>query len=100
MNTPPDPPADVREALARLRAEIERIDRELVQLLGQRVQLARQVGAVKQRAGMPALDAEREAAVRARAGDAALALGLPPEEVRALFDRIIEVSRRAQDTGG
>jgi len=100
MSSSPDRPAATPERLAELRAEIERIDRELVRLIGERVQLARQVGAVKQSAGMPALDREREAAVLERADVAARGLGLPFDLVRALFQHIIEMSRRAQDAGG
>jgi chorismate mutase len=90
------PPA---EELARIRGEIERIDREIVELIAERVALARQVGAVKQELGMPTLDPPREAAVVRRAGALARKAGLADEDVRYVFWHLVGLSRRAQMEG-
>ncbi|HEX2190716.1 MAG TPA: chorismate mutase [Longimicrobiaceae bacterium] len=82
--------------LARLRVEIERIDREIVALVSDRVRLAREVGRAKRAAGLPTLDPAREAAVVRRAGSLARESGLVDEEMRALFWHLIGLSRRAQ----
>ena len=82
--------------LARIRDEIERIDRSLVELIAQRVQLARRVGAVKRAAGLPTLDPPREAAVVRRAGVLAREAGLDDEDVRYIFWHLIGLSRRTQ----
>ncbi|MGQ0562034.1 MAG: chorismate mutase, partial [Gemmatimonadota bacterium] len=62
--------------LTRLRDEIERIDRELVGLIAERVRLARAVGAVKRSAGLPTLDPAREANIIRRSGHLAREAGL------------------------
>ena len=89
-------PVDALVELAGLRDGIEDIDREIVDLLARRITLARQVGAVKRRAGLPTLDPPREAAVVRRAGALAREAGLEDEDVRYLFWHVIGMSRRAQ----
>ena len=88
------PPA--AERLAEIRAEIERIDRTLVSLVAERVQLAREVGVAKRALGLPTLDPAREAAVVRRAGSLAREAGLDDEDVRYVFWHLIGLSRRAQ----
>lgn len=88
------------EALTRLRTRIEEIDRAVVQLLAERVELARRVGPMKQRAGLPTLDPTREAAVVRRAGSLAREAGIDDEEVRGIFWRVIGLCRRAQAGAG
>ncbi len=87
------------EALAELnelRGEIEQIDRELIELIARRVDLARRVGAAKRRAGLPTLDPAREAAVVRRAGALAREANLDDEDVRYIFWHLIGLSRRMQ----
>lgn len=55
----PDDPTD-RAELAQLRAQIDRIDRGLLDLLNERATLVRAVGAWKARSGMPVYSAARE----------------------------------------
>jgi chorismate mutase len=98
MSTPSDRPDADSGDLARLRAEIEGIDRELIRLIARRVELARRVGAVKHTAGLPALDPAREAAVIRRVSEVARQEGAPEEDVRYLFWHIIGMSRRVQLT--
>jgi chorismate mutase len=90
------PPASPAEALERARAEIERIDRELIALVAARVGLAREVGAAKRALGLPTLDPAREAAVVRRAGALAREAGLEDDDVRYIFWHLIGLSRRAQ----
>lgn len=82
--------------LLRIREEIEQIDRSLIDLIAQRVTLARRVGAVKRAAGLPTLDPPREAAVVRRAGALAREAGLADEDVRYIFWHLIGLSRRMQ----
>ncbi len=82
--------------LGEIRIEIERIDRALIDLIAQRVRLARKVGAVKRAAGLPTLDPPREAAVVRRSGALAREAGLDDEDVRYIFWHLIGLSRRAQ----
>ena len=87
---------DFQQELAGLRDEIERIDRAIVQLVAERVQLARRVGPVKRAAGLPTLDPAREAVIIRRSGHLAREAGLPEEDVREIFWHIVGLSRRAQ----
>ncbi|MDQ3696431.1 MAG: chorismate mutase [Gemmatimonadota bacterium] len=82
--------------LAHLRDEIERIDRELIGLMAERVRLARAVGNAKRSAGLPTLDTGREAAVVRRAGELAREAKCADEDVRYIFWHLIGMCRRAQ----
>ena len=92
-------PADTSDAaagLARVRAEIEDVDRRIVALIAERVALARRVGPLKQALGMPILDPPREAAIVRRAGELARDAGLHDEDVRYVFWHLVGLSRRVQ----
>ena len=98
------PAEDGREArtpsqmLVRLREDIEGIDREIIHLLSQRVEIARHAGDVKRSLGVPVVDPVQESEVLERARRLSEAAGLPYREVRALLRGIIAVSRHAQRT--
>jgi chorismate mutase len=102
MNTHEDqdrPGASAQATLSRLREEIERIDRTLIELIAQRVRLAREVGVAKRAAGLPTLDTAREAAVIRQAAEAAREAGLLDDDIRHIFWQVIGLSRRAQLEG-
>ncbi len=82
--------------LAALRSEIERVDATIISAIAERLQLARAVGRLKAATGQPVTDPAREAAVVARASALARDAGLPEDEIRALYWRLLAVSRRAQ----
>ena len=87
--------------LVPLRDDIERVDRAIIQLVAERVRLARDIGAVKRAAGVPTLDHGREAAVVRRAVELAREAGLQyDEEIRQIFWQLIGLSRRAQTHDG
>jgi chorismate mutase len=88
-------PADQAQLTA-LRAEIEAVDAALIDAIAQRMALAKQIRVVKQRAGQPVLDPAREAAVVARASARAREAGLPEDEIRALYWKLMAVARRVQ----
>ena len=85
------------DEMDRLREEIEGIDRQLIELIARRVDLAREVGRAKRAAGLPTLDPAREAAVVRRAGQVAREVGIEDEDVRYIFWHLIGLSRRAQN---
>ena len=91
-----DKARDLTEELVGLRGEIERIDRAIVQLIAERVQLARRVGSVKRASGLPTLDPAREANIIRRSGHLAREAGLAEEDVREIFWHLVGLSRRAQ----
>jgi chorismate mutase len=84
------------DRLARVRGDIEAIDRDIISLLARRVSLGRQAGRIKRTAGVSLVDPVQEAAVLERARSLADAAGLPYRDVRALLRGMIAVSRRAQ----
>lgn len=88
------------DELAQLRHDIERLDRRIVELLAERLELGRRTGEIKREAGRPILDAAREAEVIRRAVTAARELGVPQEETREIFWHIVGMSRRVQEGGG
>ena len=77
-----------------LRAEIDRIDRELVALFAARMQVSAEVAAYKKHIGMAVTDTTREAALLARVED------LSPAEIRnytnTLYQTILSLSRAYQ----
>ena len=84
------------DALGKCRQQIEAIDRELVGLLGKRVSLSKEIGAMKKVAGLPTLDPAREAEVIRRAAAMARDAGLNDEKVRDIFWHVIGLSRAVQ----
>ena len=88
-------PADA-VALGALRREIEAVDAMIIDALAQRMALAREIRVVKQRAGQPVLDPAREAEVVGRAAAKARAVGLPEDEIRALYWKVMAVARGVQ----
>jgi chorismate mutase len=95
MSTPSG--SDALTELAACRDEIERVDSEIIALLGRRVVLGKRTGALKRAAGLPILDPGREAAVIRRVSETAREAGLPAEPVREIFWQIVGMSRRAQE---
>ena len=82
-------------SLSALRREIDRIDLRLLRLLNRRADLARRIGRLKKRHGLPVQDRKREQAVLARmlqrnGGP------LPQESVRGIFREILRQNRRLQ----
>ena len=86
--------------LERERAEIERIDREVVRLIELRLAAARTAAAAKRVAGVSVVDPAQEAAVIRRAAEWAREMGIPDEEVRDLFWALVGLTRRAELSGG
>lgn len=82
--------------LSSLRSEIERIDRDLITLIAERVQVACAIGESKRAAGLPTVDPAREAAIIRRSAHLAREAGVSAEEVRDIFWRLVALSRRAQ----
>ncbi len=82
--------------VATLRAQIEAVDAQLVGVIAQRLALAKAIGCSKRASGIPVTDPAREAAVVARVSALAREAGVPEDEIRALYWRLLAMSRRAQ----
>ena len=86
------------EELDRVRSMIDSLDEGIVEMIAQRLELAREAAQVKARHGLRGLDPAREAAVVRRAAEAALERGMDTEAVRQLFWNLIGLSRRSQES--
>ena len=78
-----------------LRAEIDQIDRQIVDLLNQRAQRVLEIGLMKRSRGLPVYSPEREEEVLTLVKEANQGK-LSDEAVQRLFERIIDESRRLE----
>jgi chorismate mutase/prephenate dehydratase len=82
--------------LRRLRTRIDAVDRQIVELLRQRIELGREVGRAKAAAGRRAVrDVEREREVLLRVS-MANAGPLPQADLLAIYRRLIAATRRLE----
>jgi chorismate mutase/prephenate dehydratase len=97
--TPGPKAADAKRAptLASLRADIDRLDKELVALLNRRAEIALQVGQLKQKQGIEVWSPAREDEVIARALETSKG-PLPPDTLRIIFRELMSGSRSLQRT--
>ncbi|HWV56558.1 MAG TPA: chorismate mutase [Longimicrobiales bacterium] len=86
----------VPSRLDALRVQIERVDAEIVAILARRLQLATEIGRVKNELNLPIMDPAREAEVVRRAASLAREHGIDPELARDVFWRIIAQARVVQ----
>lgn len=87
---------DLQEA----RELIDGLDRELIDLLARRAELARRAGRAKAEKGKSVRDVDRERVVLAARAEWGEARGLDPDAVRDVFDAILRLSREVQRTRG
>jgi len=83
--------------LASLRAEIDRLDKELVAILNRRAEVALQIGQVKNANGLEVWSAAREEEVLAKVLGASKG-PLPPETLRLIFRELMSGARALQRT--
>ncbi|MCF2165113.1 chorismate mutase [Halobacterium salinarum] len=82
--------------LDELRAEIESIDREIVDLIARRTYVAETIADVKAEQGLLTTDESQEDAVMERAGENAAAFGVDDNLVKAVFRLLIELNKIEQ----
>jgi chorismate mutase len=82
--------------LEELRAEIEAIDREIVDLIARRTYVADTVAQVKAKRGLETVDEGQEEAVMQRAGENAEAFDVDANLVKAIFRLLIELNKVEQ----
>ncbi|MFB6080093.1 MAG: chorismate mutase [Haloferacaceae archaeon] len=83
-------------SLDELRAEIEGIDRELVELIARRTYVADTIARVKAERDLPTTDEEQEARVMERAGRNAERFDVDADLVREVFRLLIELNKAEQ----
>ncbi len=87
---------DLERRLAELRAVMSDVTDRLIRLVGERRDLAIEIGNVKRALGLPVLDPAREAHVVRQAAARARELDVDPEMTRDVIWRIIAAAREAQ----
>ena len=88
---------DARARLEPLRTELGEIDRDILQLVARRQQLAQKIGQVKRDAGIPTRDYRQERDVIERARAAAVTHGLSPAMGEELILALIRGSLTVQE---
>lgn len=83
--------------LAAARRQIDALDAEIVRLVDRRALLAKEIAEAKARAGVPLVDAAREDAIAARAGEAARVI---PRGAAAALLRAVIAACRSSITDG
>ena len=85
---------DVSEDLKDLRARLDVIDSELINLLARRASVVDEIWKWKSAHGVPRIDLAREAELKARLLAQAASRGLKREAVSGILDRIVGVPLR------
>ncbi|AUX08592.1 chorismate mutase [Halalkaliarchaeum desulfuricum] len=83
-------------SLEELRAEIESIDREIVELIARRTYVADTIAQVKAERGLPTTDESQENRVMERAGENAERFDVDSNLVKAIFRLLIELNKVEQ----
>jgi len=81
--------------IAEWRKKIDELDRQLVQLLNERAQAAHEIGKLKRNTSMPIYEPDREKTIFENIRDANRG-PLPDNELRQVYERIIDVMRNIQ----
>jgi chorismate mutase-like protein len=85
------------DGLARFRGRLDPIDDEIARLLGERFEICREVAHYKSERGIPMMQPERVAQVRARYLARGSEAGLPAEFTADLFDLLIGATCKLED---
>jgi chorismate mutase len=85
------------DEIAPLRAEINRLNTEIIYKLAERVAVAQAIADVKRRHGKPVVDPPRERTVLDAAREAADARGLDPDGAERVFRAIIDLCVEAEE---
>ncbi|MCS7132881.1 MAG: prephenate dehydratase [Aigarchaeota archaeon] len=86
------------ESIDELRERIDAVDRDLLELISRRVELAKRIGELKRALALPVADYKRELEVLERGKRFAEQLGLDVELMEIALNAIIGVCRKAQRT--
>ena len=83
-------------SLEELRDEIEEIDREIVESIARRTYVVESIAEVKKERGMEIHDPKREEVVLDRVAERAESLDVDPEDVREVFELLMDISKKEQ----
>ncbi len=86
--------------LSKLRDQIDDVDRQMVELLAQRLALVEQVGVVKSQHGLPIYAPDREAAMLASRREEAERKGVPADLIEDVLRRTMRESYSSENDSG
>jgi len=84
------------ERILALRKKVDEIDEKILYFLKERVEVCKDIGAIKRKHGIPIRDHRREDEVYTNIRKKASELELNPHEVKAVYQEIIAMSTHAQ----
>lgn len=84
------------EEIGPLRERINHLNKRLMEILAERVEVAKAIGEVKRRYGKPIVDPAREQVVYRQVKALAEEMGLSPEGMERIFRKIINLCVEAQ----
>ena len=85
------------ENIKQLRKRVDEVDEQILESLSQRVEICRSIGLVKEKNEIPIQDFPRENNVYAHIRGRAVALGLDPSHVEAIYRQIVNMCIAVQD---
>jgi chorismate mutase len=86
------------EKILSLRRKIDEIDEQILLFLKERMELCRNIGKTKREHGIPVKNHQRENELYANVMRRASELGLNPQEVKAVYQKIIAMGIHAQES--
>ena len=86
--------------LNELRDQIDAVDKQIVELLAQRLSLVEKVGEVKSKHGLPIYAPDREAAMLASRREEAEKRGVPPQLIEDILRRTMRESYASEKDSG
>jgi len=86
------------ERILALRKKVDEIDEKILYFLKERVEVCKSIGAIKREQGIPIRDYQREDDVYTNIMRKASELELNPQEVKAIYQKIMAMSARAQES--
>ncbi len=89
--------SDSIQELEQLRASLKELDREMLSLVKQRMEVVRDIGRLKEDRDLPTRDSEQEKKVVERARSTSEELGLDPDVSEDLILRLIDASLKVQE---
>jgi chorismate mutase len=84
------------ENITQLRKKIDEVDEQILRALSKRAEICRSIGQVKKKHKIPVKDVPRENNVYMHIKEKAAALDLDPEQVEAIYNRIVKMCSSIQ----
>ena len=81
-----------------LRKKIDEIDENIIRFLKERIEVCKQIGAIKRKHKIPIKNSQRENEVYRNVSKKASESGLNPQVVEAIYRQIVDMSLHTQET--